>query len=596
MKKQLFILLLLISTICAAQTSVVNYNQSNLAKRVTMDIKEEKIGLVLQKIGKAGSFYFTYNGALFARDSIVNVNVRNKPVREILDQLFEGKVDYKENDEYIILRYAVNHFSIEAESIVTAENLYSITGRVVDIQTGKRVKNASVYEKRLLQSALTDDEGFFSLKFKGEHNGIILTASKETYRDTSIIFLSSIDVKPKGYDDPDKEKGTFMSNMLDNLKIGRWLTSSKQRIQNMNIPNFLANMPVQASLTPGLSSQGSMSGSVVNKFSLNLVGGYTAGVDGLEMAGVFNLNKADVRYVQVAGVLNIVGGNTEGVQMAGVFNMVGKNANGAQLSAVYNHVKGNVDGIQMSTINYVDGSTEGLQLSAVSNTVSGNLRGFQMTGLLNIVRKETKGMQLSAVGNAALKEMRGLQISGVFNYAKHNRGLQLGLVNISETSTGVSLGLINIVKHGYHKLSISSNDLINANVSFKSGNANLYTIFMLGKNFVDNEKIETFGLGLGHDFFAGKTLSFSTETTTQHLHLGRWDYANILNKFHLNFQLKLFKGFSIYGGPVLNYYVTEAPDNYVIATGYKSQIAPSNSKKINGNNAWLGWSAGFNLF
>lgn len=596
MKKQLFILLLLISTICAAQTSVVNYNQSNLAKRVTMDIKEEKIGLVLQKIGKAGGFYFTYNGALFARDSIVNVNVRNKPVREILDQLFEGKVDYKENDEYIILRYAVNHFSIEAESIVTAENLYSITGRVVDIQTGKRVKNASVYEKRLLQSALTDDEGFFSLKFKGEHNGIILTASKETYRDTSIIFLSSIDVKPKGYDDPDKEKGTFMSNMLDNLKIGRWLTSSKQRIQNMNIPNFLANMPVQASLTPGLSSQGSMSGSVVNKFSLNLVGGYTAGVDGLEMAGVFNLNKADVRYVQVAGVLNIVGGNTEGVQMAGVFNMVGKNANGAQLSAVYNHVKGNVDGIQMSTINYVDGSTEGLQLSAVSNTVSGNLRGFQMTGLLNIVRKETKGMQLSAVGNAALKEMRGLQISGVFNYAKHNRGLQLGLVNISETSTGVSLGLINIVKHGYHKLSISSNDLINANVSFKSGNANLYTIFMLGKNFVDNEKIETFGLGLGHDFFAGKTLSFSTEITTQHLHLGRWDYANILNKFHLNFQLKLFKGFSIYGGPVLNYYVTEAPDNYVIATGYKSQIAPSNSKKINGNNAWLGWSAGFNLF
>lgn len=90
MKKSLFILLLLISTICTAQTSVVNYNQSNLAKRVTMDIKGEKIGLVLQKIGKAGGFYFTYNGALFARDSIVNVNVRNKPVREILDELKPG--------------------------------------------------------------------------------------------------------------------------------------------------------------------------------------------------------------------------------------------------------------------------------------------------------------------------------------------------------------------------------------------------------------------------------------------------------------------------------------------------------------------------
>lgn len=596
MKKSLFILLLLISTICTAQTSVVNYNQSNLAKRVTMDVKGEKIGLVLQKIGKAGGFYFTYNGALFARDSIVNVNVRNKPVREILDDLFNGTVDYKENEEYIILRYAVNHFSIEAESIVTAENLYSITGRVVDIQTGKRVKNASVYEKRLLQSALTDEEGFFSLKFKGEHSGIVLTASKETYRDTSIIFLSSIDIKPEGYDDPDKEKGTFMSDMLDSFKIGRWLTSSKQRIQNMNIPNFLTNMPVQASLTPGLSSRGSMSGSVVNKFSLNLVGGYTAGVDGLEMAGVFNLNKADVRYVQIAGVLNMVGGSTEGVQMAGVFNVVGKNANGAQLSAVYNHVKGNVNGIQMSTINYVNGFTEGLQLSAVSNTVNGSLRGFQMTGVLNAVRKETQGLQLSAVGNVAMKSMRGFQFSGVFNYARHNNGLQLGLINLADTSTGVSLGLINIVKHGYHKLSISSNDLINANVSFKSGNANLYTIFIIGKNFVQNENIETFGLGLGHDFFAGKRISVSTELTTQHLYLGRWDYANILNKVHVNFQLRLIKGISIYGGPVLNYYVTEAPNGYVTANGYKNQIAPSNSRKINGNSAWIGWSAGINLF
>ncbi|RYG02414.1 MAG: hypothetical protein EOO07_33015 [Chitinophagaceae bacterium] len=350
MKIKLFIALLFISSFCTAQTAV-NYNQSNLAKRVTLDLKAHKISNVLQKIGNAGGFYFTYNGALFGQDSVVNLSVRNKPVREVLEQLFDGRVAYQENAEYIILRYAVNHLAIEAESIVTAENLYAITGRVTDTQTGKKVQNASVYEKRLLQSVLTDEEGFFSLKFKGAHEAIILTASKETYRDTSIVFLSSINIKPQGYDDPDKEKGTFVSNLLDNLEIGRWLTSSKQRIQNINVPNFLTNMPVQASLIPGLSSHGSMSGSVVNKFSLNLVGGYTAGVDGAELAGVFNLNKANVRYVQVAGVLNLTGGNTEGVQMAGVFNMVGQNANGVQVAGVYNHVRGRINGIQVSTAN-----------------------------------------------------------------------------------------------------------------------------------------------------------------------------------------------------------------------------------------------------
>ncbi|RZL42786.1 MAG: hypothetical protein EOP00_23130 [Pedobacter sp.] len=352
MKTKLLIAFFFISCYCTAQTSV-NYNRSNLAKLVTLDLKANKIGTVLQKIGKAGGFYFTYNGALFAQDSIVNLNVRNKPVREILEELFDGKVDYKENNEYIILRYAVNHFSIEAESIITADNLYSITGRVVDIQTGKKVKNASVYEKRLLQSALTDEDGFFSLKFKGSHDAIVLTASKETYRDTTLVFLSSIDIKPKSYDDPDKDKGTFISNLLDNFSISRWLTSSKQRIQSINVPNFLANMPVQASLIPGLSSHGSMSGSVVNKFSLNLMGGYTAGVNGAEIAGIFNLNKADVKYVQVAGVFNITGGNTEGTQIAGVVNMVGQNASGVQVAGVYNHVRGKANGIQISTANYV---------------------------------------------------------------------------------------------------------------------------------------------------------------------------------------------------------------------------------------------------
>lgn len=593
--KRLLIPLLFISFCCSAQTAV-NYNQSNLAKRVTLDLKAHKISNVLQKIGKAGGFYFTYNGALVAQDSIVNLSVRNKPVREVLDQLFDGKVDYKENTEYIILRYAVNHFTIEAESIVTAENLYAITGRVIDTQTGQRIKNASVYEKRLLESTLTDDEGFFSLKFKGNHNAIILTASKETYRDTAIIFLSSIDVKPQGYNDPDKEKGTFMSNLLDNIKIGRWLTSSKQRIQNMNIPDFLTNMPVQASLTPGLSSHGSMSGSVVNKFSLNLVGGYTAGVNGAEIAGLFNLNKADVKYAQFAGVLNLIGGSTEGIQTAGVVNTVAQNANGLQVSGVYNHVLGKVNGVQISTANYVRGLTEGMQISALGNMVNDDLHGIQITGLANVVKQETRGFQLSAFGNAALQELKGMQLSGILNYAKHNKGFQLGLINIADTSSGVSLGLINIVRHGYHKLSISANDLINANVSFKSGNADFYTIFLLGKNFVKEENIETFGFGFGHDFFAGKRLSFSTELTAQHLHLGRWDYANILNKFQLNFQVRVSKGFSIYGGPVLNYYVTGAPHNYVSAKGYKSHIVPANSKIVNGYNGWLGWTVGLNVF
>lgn len=579
MRNQLIIIFIFLTGLCKAQTSVATY-QHNLSKRVTFDFKQQRVGDVLQQISNAGNFYFAYNGALISQDSIVNLNVKSLPVRDVLDQLFDGKVDYKENEKYIILRYAVNQFTIEPDNITTAENLYMISGYVVDIKTGKKVKQASVYEKRLLQSALTDDDGYFSLKFKGEHAAIVLTASKETYRDTALVFLSSINIKPSGFTDPDKEKGTFFSNTIEELGIGKFFLSSKQRIQNVNIPNFLATTPFQASLTPGLSSHGMMSGRVVNKVSLNIIGGYTAGVDGVEVGGVFNLSKGNVKTLQLAGVFNVVGGNVDGVQVAGLINSVQGSSKGLQIAGLTSLIKGNVSG---------------LQVSGLGNVASQHLTGIQIAGLANITSRSSKGMQIAGLGNITSRTLRGMQISGGFNYAKNNQGFQLGLINLADSSSGVSLGLINIVKHGYHKVSFFTNDLVNANVSLKTGNAKLYTIFLAGKNFSDTAKILTGGLGLGHDFILNRTFSVATELTTQGLYLGSWDETKMLTKFQASLHLKIFNGLTIFGGPSYNLYSS----NKLIeasSVGYKQQIVPAKHQDINGNKGWVGWSAGITIF
>ncbi len=576
--KLLVIFLVLSIRFCSAQTPIASY-QHNLSKLVTVEIKQQRVGDVLQKISKAGNFYFAYNGALFGQDSIVNLNVKNMPVREVLDKLFDGKVDYKENDKYVILRYAVNHFTIEADNITTAENLYLISGHVVDTKTGKKVKQASVYEKRLLQSTLTDDDGFFTLKFKGEHQAIILTASKETYRDTALVFLSSIQIKPKGYDDPDREKGTFFSNTIEELGIGKFFLSSKQRIQNINVPNFLANTPFQASLTPGLSSHGMMSSKVVNKVSLNVLGGYTAGVDGVEIAGLFNLTKGDVKTVQIAGLLNVVGHNQAGFQLAGLVNSIENDAAGFQIAGLMNRVKHNVAAVQ---------------IAGLGNVVSENSRGIQIAGFGNIVSRNMRGIQIGGFGNIGSREVRGAQISPLFNFAKSLKGFQIGLVNIADTSDGFSLGLINLIKKGYHKVSLSTNDLINANIALKTGNANLYTMLLGGKNFDDTAKITTFGLGFGHDFIFSKNISIAAELSAQQLHLGNWDYSRILGKFQTNLQIQLFKGFSIFGGPTYNYYVSKAPAGSS-APGYKQQIVPDKHHIFKGNPGWFGFNAGITI-
>lgn len=579
MRLKIIIALLFITGYCKAQSSVTNYLR-NLDRRVNLDIKQQPISEVLNKMSKAGDFYFSYTGSLFKQDSIVNLKVKDMQVRDILDRLFNGKVDYKETGQYIILRYAANHLTIEPENITSADKLYIISGYVIDTETGKKIKQASVYEKRLLQSTLTDNEGYFRLRFKGEHTDVTLTASKDTYRDTSLVFLADITVKPEGYKEEDSEQGSEFFNSIENSGISRFFISSRQRMQSLNIPDFFANTPFQASLTPGLSTHGIMSSQVINKVSLNILGGYTAGTDGVEVAGVFNITKGNVKKLQVAGVFNGVGGSVDGVQVAGVLNDVRTSVKGVQVAGLLNHVKE---------------KAEGFQIAGFGNVVSKDMRGMQIAGFGNLTSKNFKGMQIAGFGNMASQQMKGIQIAGFFNYAKEMDGLQIGIVNIAGKSDGYSIGLVNYVHHGYHKLSFSTNETINANVSFKMGNAKLYNIILVGKNFADSANIETAGLGFGHDFILSNRFSVAAEITSQYLYLGNWDYSNFLHRFQSNLQIQLVKGITVFGGPVYSIYNTEAPEGSS-GKGYKQNIAPAKHDYISKRSkGWIGWNVGITI-
>lgn len=592
MRLKLILLLLTATAFCKAQTAAIGFKH-NLDRRVSIDVKAESIADVMEKMSKAGEFYFSYNGTLFRQDSIVTLKVRQMPVRDVLDMLFDGKVDYKETGEYIILRYAANHFTIEPENIITAENLYEISGYVIDTETGKRVKDASVYEKRLTIGKLTDANGYFNLRFKGDHNQVQLTASKDTYRDTTLIFLSDIKIKPEGYTDENSEQGSAFFNSIENSGISRFFISSKQRLQSLNIPNFFANSPFQASLTPGLSSHGIMSSQVINKASLNILGGYTAGTNGIEIAGMFNITKGNVKKLQIAGLFNTVGGSVEGVQVSGALNDVRTNAKGVQIAGLLNHVQEEVQGVQAAGLaNVVYKTTRGVQIAGLANISGGETYGMQISGLSNIARKNIRGGQIAGLGNISYGQLKGIQIAGLFNYAKNMDGLQIGIINASERSTGTSIGLINYVKKGYHKISVSSNEMVNANVAFKMGNSNLYNILFIGKNFSATERMETAGLGFGHDFIFSHRISVSAEISSQYLYLGNWDYANFMNRFQSSLQYQILNGVTLFAGPVYSIYTNEAPAGSS-AKGYKQQVAPAKHHNFgNDTKGWFGWNVG----
>lgn len=592
-----------------------SFAQSILDKNLSINVTRQRLDDVLELLSNKGNFYFSYNSSIIKKDSLVSIAANNKTVKQILDIILPSGYEFKESGNYLIIRRAPIRLTLVTNKAMTEDKFYVVSGYVLDDETGYMIPNASIYEKSLLASALTNPQGFFKLRLKNKSKTAALTVSKEFYQDTTVTIEPKYDqqisitivpisaddrltiVRPEDYFMPDslhivveKEKTittyTYVkvdSSTVEKTGMGKFLLSTKQRMQTVNLRKYFTERPYQISMTPGLSTHGSLSSQVINNFSLNILGGYSGGVNGAELGGLFNIDKKDVQYLQAGGLFNIVGGNMKGVQLAGVNNTVLDSVKGLQAAGVNNHVIGKFSG---------------LQLAGVYNHVSDSMKGLQAAGVGNFARRKVKGTQIAGVANVANKEIDGVQISCVVNYAKKLKGLQIGLINIADSSDGVAIGLFNfVVVNGYHKLSISTDELINTNAAFKSGNKKMYSILQAGANWVNNDKkIYSFGFGLGTERSIGKTFSINPELSSQYLYLGSWDYNNLLNKFHLNLNAKLGKYVSVFAGTVMNVYYSQQT---VTVAGYKSPTPPSGyhvydfSNRVKG---WIGWNAGINFF
>lgn len=626
--------------ICLAPAYV--HAQSLLDKKISIEVSNQRLSDVLKLISNKGDFYFSYNSSIIKRDSLVSLSASNKPISQILDQLFSNRYAWKQFNNYIILRKAVVASDIVAKT-PSADKLYTVTGYVLNGETGEKISNASIYEKQRLASTLTDEKGFFKIKLRSRYSTATLTISRELFEDTTVVIqpkynqqltivmapatpnepvvtISPVDiykpdtivVKPPSDTLATAIKTLEESNQVEKTSFGRFLVSTKLKIQSLNLKKFFADRTFQVSIIPGLSTQGKLAGQIVNHFSVNIAGGYTAGVNGIELGGAFNINKKDVRYLQAAGMINIVGGSVTGVQLSGFHNNVLGEVTGLQAAGFTNFVRNKVAGVQMSGFhnhaantftggqfagfsNYVNGKMTGVQMSGFYNHVSDSVTGLQAAAFGNYARKQVTGVQMSGFGNFANREMTGAQFAPVFNYAKKLKGLQVGLINIADTSSGYSIGLINIILKGYHKIAFYTNEVMQANLAFKTGNSKLYSILMVGFNGGkdENEKIFSAGYGLGHEFSLGKRFSINPEYTAQYLYLGSESYTNFMNRLHLQFNVKFGKYFSIFAGPSFTMFYSDQPHQIA---GYKFNIPSSSYHTYDlwGQNlkGWIGWNVG----
>lgn len=581
--------------------------KSLLDRPVTLKLSNVRLSEALAEMSRKADFSYSANASLFDSDRRVDLVVVNKAVRQVLDQLFKGAVRYKVRGNHLIL---LKGTPPTEDSPEPPKSLY-LSGFVSNAETGEKISDASVFERNTLASALSDANGYYRLRLPSTTKALRLQISKQRYVSEVVSIkpnqeenlnvalrpqpvveqLQPVEPKPLETVPPTTDVEVKAPNVTVSKKrkfnqytLLNWLLSAQQAIHLQNIKDTLRR-PFQVSVLPFVGTNHILSGQVTNELSINVIAGYSGGVDGIEVGGVANLVRGQMSGLQVAGISNFVGNGLGGLQFAGVSN-------------------------------HAFGRSSGLQLAGIANTLGGTAQVSQFAGVVNLSGSHLTGMQAAGVANFSFGTHQGMQLAGSFNFAntlhgtqispfnvanKVERGLQLGIVNFADSSGSVPVGLFSFVRqNGYRRLELSANELLYVNTTFKTGVRKFYNVFTAG--FTPNDSLNNwlwsygYGVGTALNLNRRQTAQLNLDFTLNALNVGRQRNFNQLNKLHLTYEQRLGRRFALAAGTTLNFFATrpERPEYRAVSQQTLGAVVMDQTYRNGWHiKGWLGYSAGF---
>lgn len=570
------ILLLCLGSFCLSFSKA----QTNVPipdRRIDVSFKNEKITTVLSRIGQLGNFSFSYNSAIISPDEVVTIDMKNATVREVLNEVFRGSMNYKEKGNHLILtRVPVKQTKANVSSMI-------ISGYVEDWFTNQKIVDASVYEKTSITSVVTDEFGFFRLKLnKRAEDELTLTISKRDYIDETITItetgnqyfhISLKRVRPLSQ--IDTVEVPRQPVLADTASQGPAIDPEiEPEPEESEVPMPYSDAPnvenirdtlyrdIQISLLPFVGSNGRMSGNIINNYSINMFGGYSMGTRQIELGFFFNVDRGDVSFLQIAGFGNIDGGDVIGAQASGFFNLNGGETKAVQATGFTNVNFHDFQGVQFAGLANINlEAADGVKAAGLMNFSNGSSRGVSAAGFANIHKGNFSGPQIAGFANISSRgKIKGTQVSGFFNYGNKVYGSQIGFINYADSLTGVPIGFLSIVKHGYHKVEVSADEVFYTNLAFRSGVRQFYNIIFAGynpKTDFGRDAMWSFGYGVGTARRLKSWWHLNIDLTSQHVNKGGFTAdLSSLNKLNVGFDFRLAKGLSIYAGGTLNAFLT----------------------------------------
>ncbi len=578
----------------ALLASIALKGQNYLELPVTVQVENTSVLSVLNQLENQLSFKFSYDSQSVYESKQVSLNEQNSPLREVLHKLLGKNYDFKVVGTHVIIQSSLPLMDKRGER-------FSFSGQIIG-PDDEPLENVIVYEANRQTAAITGFDGYYNLNLRDKNHPVALNISHTGFRDTIIyvsegqmqkvrvIPLPEQPILPSDFNRLEGKSGNVFANdvaikNMSDIQLVKFMVPDEALYVSNNLNTFNWQS-AQVSLLPYVGTNDLMNGLTTNNVSLNVIGGYTAQIEGVEFGAVSNFIQNSVYGFQAAGVSNVVGKDVVGFQTAGVASIILGNLEGGQASGVINQVKGHHTGIMAAgVVNITEGGNNNPPVKGIK---------AQVSGVSNVHLKDTANLQITSVWNQA-DIVKGAQISALCNYTKKLNGVQIGIVNIADTiETGIPIGLINIVKHGYHAFEISTNELFRFNAAFKTGGNHLYSFLNAG---IDNYISAGYGIGYTTDY--SKKFSFNMDIYGA----GIFDpdaeinsYMGTLYRAQVGFNYHLMKHLTLSFGPAFNFFMVNndtgstPPTNLNKPSGiYYGSYYLNKALSTQANQNWLGW-------
>ncbi|MGD9492965.1 MAG: carboxypeptidase-like regulatory domain-containing protein [Bacteroidales bacterium] len=229
----------------------------DLNKKITMKLSDVTLRQALTELHNSTGVLFSYNPSQIPLGDKVSISCRNKPLRNVLDDLFKPfGITYSIVEKQVVLKGGKK----QQEPVPQEQTKYTISGHVADSTSGEVLIGTAIYINGTTTGVIANNYGFYSLSlppgkyelvysFMGYNKKIIPLDLKKNEQISVPLSMSQLQMEAVIISDKDNE------DWRDNLRAGM-ISLEPKVLQQM--PGFAGEADPIKSLqaVPGIQSQG----------------------------------------------------------------------------------------------------------------------------------------------------------------------------------------------------------------------------------------------------------------------------------------------------------------------------------------------------